>query len=239
MRSRDITSFQRRLLRWYQEHRRRFPWRNKRASTYAKIIAEILLQRTRAETIATFYPAFLRQFPTWRALAEADEQALRVYLQPIGLWRRRSRTLVKLANEMQRRRGIVPKDRSAIEALPGVGQYIANAIQLLAHNTPQPLLDVNMARVLERHFGPRQLVDIRYDPYLQELGQRIVRGREAAAVNWAILDLAASTCTTARPSCPECPICATCQYAARAAVQLEACPPSTGRGVKWESPRGH
>ncbi|MGI9075491.1 MAG: hypothetical protein ACR2JB_30150 [Bryobacteraceae bacterium] len=209
----SVAVFQRRLLHWYQEHGRRYPWRNKSASTYAKIIAEILLQRTRAETIATFYPAFLKRFPSWKALAQATEESLREYLQPIGLWRRRSRTLVALAQEMMRRRGIMPKDRTSIEALPGVGQYIANAVQLFAHGTPRPLLDVNMARVLERHFGPRQLVDIRYDPYLQDLAHDIVRRRSSAAVNWAILDLAARVCTIRTPSCSNCPLNNTCQYA--------------------------
>jgi A/G-specific adenine glycosylase len=209
----QVTVFQRRILEWYETQQRRFPWRHKTASTYAKIVAELLLQRTQAATIAKFLPAFLKQFPSWKALSQADEDALRAYLQPIGLWRRRATTFHNLANEMVRRRGIMPKDRTAIEDLPGVGQYIANAIELFAHGTPRPLLDGNMARVLERHYGPRTLVDIRYDPYLQTLAHRIVKGIRAAAVNWAILDLAATICTTTKPSCHQCPLRHTCQYA--------------------------
>jgi A/G-specific adenine glycosylase len=79
----------------------------------------------------------------------------------------------------------MPTVRAEIEALPGVGQYIANAVQLFAHETPAPLLDVNMARVLQGHYGPRQLVDIRYDPYLQALAYTVVKGRHAAAVNYS------------------------------------------------------
>ncbi len=45
---------------------------------------------------------------------------------------------------------------------------------LLCNRKPRPLLDVNMSRVLERYFGPRSLADIRYDPYLQNLAQRLV-----------------------------------------------------------------
>ena len=44
---------------------------------------------------------------------------------------------------------------------------VANAILLVCHEQPEPLLDSNMARVIERVFGPRKLADIRYDPYLQ------------------------------------------------------------------------
>ena len=36
-----------------------------------------------------------------------------------------------------------------------------------------------MARVLERYFGPRNLADIRYDPYLQELAHKVVDADDA------------------------------------------------------------
>ena len=49
---------------------------------------------------------------------------------------------------------------------------------LLCHNQPFPMIDVNMARVLERYFGTRKLVDIRYDNYLQSLAKRVVSLRE-------------------------------------------------------------
>jgi adenine-specific DNA glycosylase len=50
--------------------------------------------------------------------------------------------------------GVVPHDRRQIEALPAVGQYVASAVLLFAHGRPEPLLDANMARVLERVFEP-------------------------------------------------------------------------------------
>jgi A/G-specific adenine glycosylase len=71
-----VALFQRRLLKWYRDHQRAFPWRKITASTYAKVVAELLLQRTRAETIAKFFPPFLRRFPSWKSLAQADEDAL-------------------------------------------------------------------------------------------------------------------------------------------------------------------
>jgi len=63
-----------------------------------------------------------------------------------------------------------------------------------------------MARVLERYFGPRKLADIRYDPYLQKLAHRVVDCEAPAAVNWAILDLAALVCKARGPRCSQCPL---------------------------------
>jgi len=111
---------------------------------------------------------------------------------------------------MVKKNGRLPKTRREIEALPGVGQYIANAILLLCHGEPQPLLDANMARVLERVFGSRKLADIRYDPYLQEISLRVVQCKEAKQINWAILDLAAIICRISNAHCSECPLMSMC-----------------------------
>src|SRR5205823_13691377 len=107
-----------------------------------------------------------------------------IILRPLGLWKRRAASVLALARVMNARGGQFPRERVDIEKLPGVGQYIANAICLFAMKQAEPLLDVNMARVLERCFGPRRLADIRYDPHLQEVARLIVSGAHSVHVNW-------------------------------------------------------
>ena len=194
------------VLKWFGNCGRCFPWRKARLSLYRRIITEVLLQRTQAEAVARFFDNFMEEFPGWPALARASTRRIGAVIKPIGLWRRRAKSLSALASVMARRRGRFPKTREAIEELPGVGQYIANAILLFAWDQPEPLLDVNMARVLERFFGPRALVDIRFDPGLQALARDVVQGSRAVEVNWAILDLAAMICRTRNPRCEECPL---------------------------------
>jgi A/G-specific adenine glycosylase len=114
---------------------------------------------------------------------------------------------------MTKRRGVFPRRREEIEKLPNIGQYIANAILLLCHGEPQPLLDVNMARVLERFFGPRTLADIRYDPYLQSLAKAVVNSSDPVLINWAILDHATLICRISGPLCSGCPLSSKCKFA--------------------------
>ena len=152
-----------------------------------------------------FFPEFVSNYPSWEKLSKAKRNDLR-RLVPLGLWRRRADILVALAKEMVRCRGRFSNTAEKLGLLPGVGQYIANAILLFAHRQRVPLLDVNMARVLERNFGPRKLVDIRYDPYLQSLASRVVANASPRNLNWAILDLAALVCTPRNPKCPQCPL---------------------------------
>jgi A/G-specific adenine glycosylase len=208
----EVGRFQAAILDWYPIHGREFPWRRSRLSPYKLIVTEILLQRTRAETVASFYDEFFRHFPSWSALAQASEAAIGIHLRPIGLWRRRAIGLSRLAGALAPRRGQVPRDRSKVEELPAVGQYIANAIKLLVHGQPAPLLDGGMARLLERHFGPRQLADIRYDPYLQTLAHDIVAHANSVELNWALLDIAAVICHRKQPACRLCPVQHTCRF---------------------------
>ena len=201
------------ILRWFEVAGRYFPWRKKTANNYYHVISEVLLQRTQAETVAKFWPSFIKDYPSWKRLSQATEVELQECLKPVGLWRRRAASLYLLAQEMERRRGRFPRGQDEIESLPGVGQYLANAILLFCYNEHRPLLDSNMARVLERVFGPRELADIRDDLYLQSLAKQIVDCKESILINWAILDLAALICKIKTPLCSSCPLSNNCRYA--------------------------
>jgi A/G-specific adenine glycosylase len=200
------------LLKWYAISGRHFPWRNKSITNYQAVIAEVLLQRTKAETVAKFYVQFIKDYPNWKSLADAKLKDLELYLMPVGLYRQRAKRLQNLAIEMVRRNGRLPQNREELESIPFMGQYIANAVELVVFNKPSPLIDVNMARVLERFFGPRKMADIRYDPELQELAYMLVKHKDAKLINWAVLDYAALVCRAQRPICTNCTHKMMCQY---------------------------
>ncbi len=207
-----IAELQEKLLDWYSKNGRKFPWRNNGLTNYQIVIAETLLQRTKAETIAKFYKQFVKDFPNWKALVDANLKTLEEYLKPVGLYRQRSKRLQSLAIEMVKRNGKLPKDRKELESIPFLGQYIANSIELIIFKLPSPLIDVNMVRVLERYFEERKMADIRYDPYLQKLCSNIVNHLNPKEINWAILDFAALVCKAQKPICNICPISNKCNY---------------------------
>jgi len=207
-----IVKFQATLVAWFAAHGRVLPWRQPGLGDYELFMAEVLLQRTKAENVANYYPRFLATFPTWEALDNTDRELLEEYLRPLGLAAQRAPRIKALAAEMVARHGKIPRERADLESIPLVGQYIANAIEQVIFNQPSPLLDVNMARLLERYFGPRKLADIRYDPYLQELARRVINHPQAKYLNWAILDFAALVCRALRPRCPGCPLNQDCSY---------------------------
>lgn len=210
--TRRVPWFRSRLLAWFEVNKRFFPWREPGRLPYEIVVAEILLQRTPASTVARVYDAFMERFPSWSALTEATPTDLRPLLEPLGLWQVRAGILSRVAHAMVAGGGAVPASRLELEHIKGIGQYTSAAILLVVHGHDEPLLDANMARVLERYFGPRTHFDIRDDPYLHALACHVVRRPNSLEVNWAILDFAALICKAKRPLCEQCPVHAKCKF---------------------------
>jgi A/G-specific adenine glycosylase len=220
-----LTRLARDLVAWATTEGRDFPWRSGNATTYERIVVEVLLQRTTAGAVSAFYERFFAPFPTWEALAEATPGELEVFLKPLGLWRRRAQSLLGLAGFAATAGGTFPSNPEEHAKIPAVGQYVSNAVMLFQHGRSTPLLDVNMARVIERFVRPRRLADIRYDPWLQSAAKWFVRSEDATAANWAILDFAALVCKARRPLCETCPVRARCSYFRAGASRSRSTPP--------------
>ncbi len=205
-----LTRLRKFLLGWYADHGRSLPWRSENATAFERVCVEVLLQRTRAETVARVYPVFFGRFASWDDIAETPVEELEEHFKPIGLWQRRARSVKALAGWVTSHGGEFPATPEGLAEVPAVGQYVANAILLFHHGQHRPLLDVNMARLVERYVRPRRLADIRYDPWLQEAAAWLVRGDDPVTTNWATLDFASAVCLARTPRCGSCPLSWTC-----------------------------
>jgi A/G-specific adenine glycosylase len=84
---------------------------------------------------------------------------------------------------------------------------------------PEPMVDVNMARLVERLYGPRTLADIRYDPHINGIARRLIAlAAHPTEFNWAVLDLGAAHCKARSPSCSDCPLLEICPFGQRRAA---------------------
>ena len=175
------------------------------------LVVEILLQQTRAESVAAFVPKFLIDLPSLNVLAATDESALAKRLATLGLQNRRASRLIALARALLARNGRIPSSRPELESLPGVGPYVAAAYMSTVLDKREPMVDVNMARLIERLYGPRTLADIRYDPHINGIASRLIHlAAKPKDFNWAVLDLAAAHCKARSPSCGGCPLLKLC-----------------------------
>lgn len=95
------------LLPWYTKNARALPWRADR-EPYHVWVSEIMLQQTRAETVAGYYTRFLFRLPDIAALAKAGEEELLKLWEGLGYYSR-VRNLQKAARLiMEKYDGVFP-----------------------------------------------------------------------------------------------------------------------------------
>jgi len=202
---------QRRLLDWFDDHRRDLPWRRSK-DPYRVWISEIMLQQTQVKTVIPYYRRFLRRFPTLKALAAAPLESVLELWSGLGYYRR-ARLLHEAARAIvERHGGRFPRRLEQALALPGLGRYSAGAVLSIAYGEPVPVVDGNVARVLSR------LLVLPEDPRSargqkeswQVAGQLLPQGR-AGDFNEALMELGAVVCTPKAPACPACPLATVCQ----------------------------
>jgi A/G-specific adenine glycosylase len=205
--------FTSRLLRWYKNNKRVFPWR-KTKNPYAILIAELLLRKTTANQVKAIYENFLKSFPDVKSLARASEKELYDMLRPLGMEYKRANLLIKFAEYvLNTYNGNIPKNLEDLLDIPGVGYYSANALLCFAFNSDTAIVDTNVLRVIERVFNIKSNKGRpRDDLGIWEFANTLTRPGKARALNLAILDFAALICKSRAPKCGDCILNDICYY---------------------------
>jgi A/G-specific adenine glycosylase len=205
------TELRRALLRWYDAEARDLPWR-KRRDAYAVWVSEVMLQQTQVAVVLRYWAPFLEAFPTLEQLAAAQLDAVLAAWSGLGYYAR-ARNLHRAARAVvERHQGALPASAAALAELPGFGRYTVGAVGSIAFGLREPVVDGNVARVLSRLFalGGRPGETDR-ERALWALAERLVPKERPGDWNQALMELGATVCRIARPSCLVCPLRAHCQ----------------------------
>jgi len=200
----DKKKFRRRLLAWYDRHRRDLPWRANR-DPYPVWLSEIMLQQTRVAAVIEHYQQFLRRFPTVEKLAAARQASVLAAWSGLGYYRR-ARMLHAAAKVVVREcEGEFPTSTEGWRALPGIGRYTAAAIASIAFDEPVAVVDGNVKRVLQRISGKRLSGE-----ELWQAASDLLDAKHPGDFNQAMMELGAVVCTPRAPGCLKCPVVELC-----------------------------
>jgi A/G-specific adenine glycosylase len=151
----DKQRFKKIIRDHYRNHGREMPWRKTR-DPYRILVSEIMLQQTQVSRVMKFYPNFIKQFPNFRALARARANTVLRAWQGLG-YNRRALALHKLSMiVLEKFNGRLPRDRKALESLPGVGTGTSGAISAFAWNKREVFIETNIRRVFIHFFFPQR-----------------------------------------------------------------------------------
>ncbi|MGU3492649.1 endonuclease III [Xanthobacteraceae bacterium A53D] len=147
--------------------------------------------------------------PTPKAMVALGEEGIATHIRTLGLFRGKAKNVAELSRLLiANHGGIVPADRAALEALPGVGRKTANVVLNIAFGIPTIAVDTHLFRVANRTgLAPGKTpLDVEL-----ALEARIPDPFKLHAHHWLILH-GRYICKAMRPDCPICPINDLCRW---------------------------
>ena len=193
------------LVEWFYKNARTMPWRvigGAHPNPYEVWISEIMLQQTTVKTVESYFPKWIKRFPTVQALANADIEEVLLCWQGLGYYTR-ARKIHECAKVLvEKYEGQLPSDRAELLKLPGIGPYSASSIAAFAFNAPETVVDGNVIRVIARLYGIEKPVT---KEEIYDLAVPLTHQTHSADYSSAIMDLGATICTPQNAKCLLCP----------------------------------
>src|SRR5437868_11676421 len=159
-------------------------------------------------------PALFAIADTPQQMLALGEERLTEMIRTIGLFRTKARNVIALSRMLiEQHRGTVPRDREALEKLPGVGRKTANVVLNVAFGEPTIAVDTHIFRVANRTgIAPGKT------PFEVEAGLERLTPAEykLGAHHWLILH-GRYVCQARKPDCPVCAVADLCRYGAKTA----------------------
>jgi A/G-specific adenine glycosylase len=134
-----------------QYQRAHLPWRQT-TDPYHILVSELMLQQTQVDRVIPKYEAFIERWPTVADLARATLGEVLIAWQGLG-YNRRAKFLHQAAQVLHADLDdTFPSTETALQSLPGIGQYTAAAIVVFAFNKRAILIETNIRQVVIFHF---------------------------------------------------------------------------------------
>ncbi|MGY0561418.1 endonuclease III [Luteimonas sp. A277] len=146
---------------------------------------------------------------TPQAMLDLGEEEVRRHIATIGLFNTKAKNVMATCRILvERHGGEVPRDRAALEALPGVGRKTANVVLNTAFGEPTMAVDTHIFRVSNRTgLAPGKDVRAVEDALLKRVPAEYLLD----AHHWLILH-GRYVCKARKPDCPVCVIRDLCRY---------------------------
>jgi len=146
---------------------------------------------------------------TPQAMLDLGETGLKDYIKTIGLFNSKAKNLIATCRALvTEHAGVVPREREALEALPGVGRKTANVILNTAFGEATIAVDTHIFRVANR-------IGLARGGTVREVEDELVKVTPAEfarnAHHWLILH-GRYVCKARKPACPVCIIADLCEY---------------------------
>lgn len=178
-------------------------------SPFQLLVAVVLSAQATDKSVNLATRGLFADAPTPEAIITLGEEAVAAHIRTIGLYRNKARNVVALSHLLlERHGGEVPRDRAALEALPGVGRKTANVVLNTVFGEPVMAVDTHIFRLANRTgLAPgKDVLAVEH-----ALMRRVPKDYLRDAHHWLILH-GRYVCTARKPKCGECLVRDLCDY---------------------------
>jgi endonuclease III len=179
------------------------------ADPFTLLVSVVLSAQATDAGVNKATPALFKLADTPEKMAKLGEARVRDLIKTIGLYRTKAKNVIALSRILvEQHGGQVPRDREALEALPGVGRKTANVVLNVAFGEPTIAVDTHIFRV-----GNRTGLAVGKTPFDVEMKLMEVVPEKYLlhAHHWLILH-GRYTCIARRPLCEKCIIADLCKW---------------------------
>ena len=172
------------------------------------LCAVMLSAQTTDISVNKVTPSLFQCYPDAASMAKADPAHLEEIIRSIGLYRNKSRNLIQMAAELDRKYGgLVPGSYEKLVALPGVGRKTANVVLAEGFGVQRIAVDTHVYRVANR-------IGLAESDNVLETEKELMNCIPETA--WTrshhlLIFHGRNCCTARRPKCEECPIAMLCR----------------------------
>src|SRR3954464_5327647 len=176
---------------------------------FTLLVAVVLSAQATDVGVNKATPALFAIADTPHKMLGLGEARVAEMIRTIGLYRTKARNIIALSRLLiEKYDGEVPRDRDALETLPGVGRKTANVVLNVAFGEPRIAVDTHIFRVGNRTGLATGKTPFEVESKLLEL---VPDKYKRYAHHWLILH-GRYICVARRPLCEKCPIADLCKW---------------------------
>lgn len=185
-------------------------------SPFELLISVLLSAQATDVSVNNATKGLYREANNAQAMLDLGEAKVRHHIRTIGLFNTKAKNVIKTCQILvEEHNGEVPRDREALEALPGVGRKTANVVLNTAFREIAMAVDTHIFRVSNRTgIAPGKDVLTVEEKLLKFVPQEFLLD----AHHWLILH-GRYVCVARKPKCPECSIADLCEFKPKTKAQ--------------------
>lgn len=179
------------------------------ASEFQLLVAVILSAQATDVSVNKATRTLFARAPDAARMLALGESGIKQHIKSIGLFNAKARNIVKTCRALlEEHDGEVPRERRALEALPGVGRKTANVVLNTAFGEPTMAVDTHIFRVANRTGLARGKTPLAVEKgLLKAVPEPFLRD----AHHWLILH-GRYRCKARKPACGGCPVFDLCEW---------------------------